>query len=110
MLPNILTVVNAQGLRALLAEGCLMEVACVERAQKRYNTWVGGWIVHALVGSGRDRKLLVTDRRGQIQAREFKTTVGLISYLHDHGFDPVSIPMKEGRVVLYNPADREGSG
>lgn len=74
--------VTDEGLRALLKSGYVMEVTCTERAEKKHNTWFARWVVRAVERDGGDRRRLVVSRGTQIRAREFKTVVGLISYIH----------------------------
>ena len=100
--PNVVT---EEGIRLLLEDGYVLEITCVESADKRHNAWYGGWTVHAVERDGNDRKLLVVSRGTVIKAREFKTVVGLISYVHGHQFPLVTVPMEEGLSVVYDPAD-----
>lgn len=100
--PNVVT---EEGIRLLLEDGYVLEITCVESAEKRYNAWYGGWTVYAVQRDGDDRKLLVVSRGSVIKAREFKTVVGLISYIHGHRFPMVTIPMEESMSVVYDPAD-----
>ena len=71
--PNVVT---EDGLRGLLAEGYLIEVVCKEGAEKRHN-------------------MLVTSR-SVLKLRDFKTIVGLVSFLADMGCTTASIPLVEG--------------
>ena len=90
--PNVVT---EDGLRGLLAEGYLIEVVCKERAEKRHNSWYGSWVIRAVATDGRDDKMLVTSR-SVLKLRDFKTIVGLVSFLADMGCTTASIPLEEG--------------
>lgn len=98
MLENAPNVVTEDGMRGLLAQGWQAEVICREAGEKRYNSWYGTWVVRAL-GPGapgsRDEKLLVTNR-SVLRMREFKTVIGLISFLHDVGLRTAQIPLEAG--------------
>ncbi|EAQ10634.1 hypothetical protein RB2654_23053 [Rhodobacterales bacterium HTCC2654] len=90
--PNVVT---EDGLRGLLAEGYLIEVVCKERAEKRHNSWYGSWVIRAVATDGRDDKMLVTSR-SVLKLRDFRTIVGLVSFLADMGCTTASIPLEEG--------------
>ena len=75
--PNVVT---EDGLRGLLAEGYLIEVVCKEGAEKRHNSWYGAWVIRAVAPDGSSDKMLVTSR-SYLKVREFKTIVGLVSFL-----------------------------
>ncbi len=90
--PNVIT---EDGLRGLLTEGYLVEVVCKEAAEKRHNSWYGTWVVRAVHADGRDDKMLVTSRN-YLKVREFKTIVGLVSFLADMGCKTASLPLQEG--------------
>jgi len=90
--PNVVT---EDGLRGLLTEGYLIEVVCKEEAEKRHNSWYGTWVIRAVASDGRDDKMLVTSR-SVLKLRDFKTIVGLVSFLADMGCTTVSIPLNEG--------------
>jgi hypothetical protein len=90
--PNVVT---EDGMRGLLADGYLIEVVCKEAGEKRHNTWYGTWVVRAVADDGRSDKMLVTSR-SYLKVREFKTIVGLVSFLADMGCKSVSIPLEEG--------------
>lgn len=92
--PNVVT---EDGLRSLLANGYLLEVVCKEGAEKRHNTWYGTWVIRGVTEDGRDDKMLVTSR-SYLKIREFKTIVGLVSFLAYMGCKSASIPLeKDGR-------------
>ena len=91
--PNVVT---EDGLRGLLAEGYLIEVVCKERAEKRHNSWHGSWVIRAVATDGRDDKMLVTSR-SVLKLRDFKTIVGLVSFLADMGCLSANIPLIPGR-------------
>ena len=90
--PNVVT---EDGLRGLLGEGYLIEVVCREDAEKRHNSWYGVWVIRAVAPDGRDDKMLVTSR-SVLKLRDFKTIVGLVSFLADMGCTTASIPLVEG--------------
>jgi hypothetical protein len=90
--PNVVT---EDGLRGLLADGYLIEVVCKEGAQKRHNSWYGSWVIRAVATEGRDDKMLVTSR-SVLKLRDFKTIVGLVSFLADMGCTTARIPLEEG--------------
>ena len=90
--PNVVT---EDGLRGLLADGYLIEVVCKEGAEKRHNSWYGTWVVRAVAPDGRDDKMLVTSR-SVLKLRDFKTIVGLVSFLADMGCKTTCIPLEEG--------------
>ena len=90
--PNVVT---EDGMRGLLADRYLLEVVCKEAGEKRHNTWYGAWVVRAVAEDGRSDKMLVTSR-SYLKVREFKTIVGLVSFLADMGCKSVSIPLEEG--------------
>ena len=90
--PNVVT---EDGLRGLLGEGYLLEVVCKEEPEKRHNTWYGTWVVRAVASDGRDDKMLVTSR-SYLKVREFKTIVGLVSFLADMGCKSANLPLEAG--------------
>ena len=90
--PNVVT---EDGLRSLLADGYLIEVVCKEDAEKRHNSWYGTWVIRAVAKDGRDDKMLVTSR-SVLKVRDFKTIVGLVSFLADMGCKTASVPLIEG--------------
>ena len=90
--PNVVT---EDGLRGLLAEGYLIEVVCKEGAEKRHNSWYGAWVIRAVAPDGSSDKMLVTSR-SVLKLRDFKTIVGLVSFLADMGCTTASIPLVEG--------------
>jgi hypothetical protein len=90
--PNVVT---EDGLRGLLAEGYLIEVVCREGAEKRHNSWYGVWVIRTVTPDGLDDKMLVTSR-SVLKLREFKTVVGLVSFLVDMGCTTASIPLIAG--------------
>jgi hypothetical protein len=90
--PNVVT---EDGLRGLLTEGYLIEVVCKEGAEKRHNSWYGAWVIRAVAPDGRPDKMLVTSR-SLLKLRDFKTIVGLVSFLAEMGCTTASIPLAEG--------------
>jgi len=90
--PNVVT---EDGLRGLLAEGYLIEVVCKEAAEKRHNSWYGTWVIRAVAPHDGSDKMLVTSR-SLLKLRDFKTIVGLVSFLADMGCKTASIPLEEG--------------
>jgi hypothetical protein len=90
--PNVVT---EDGLRSLLAQGYLIAVVCKEAGEKRHNSWYGTWVVRAVAEDGRADKMLVTSR-SYLKVRDFKTIVGLVSFLADMGCTTASIPLVEG--------------
>ncbi|MFD1910918.1 hypothetical protein [Halodurantibacterium flavum] len=90
--PNVVT---EDGLRSLLADGYHLEVVCTEGAEKRHNSWYGIWVARAVAEDGRPDKMLVTSR-SVLKLREFKTIVGLVSFLAEMGCTTASIPLVEG--------------
>lgn len=90
--PNVVT---EDGLRSLLADGYLLEVVCKEAGEKRHNSWYGTWVARAVTVDGRADKMLVTSR-SYLKVREFKTIVGLVSFLSEMGCTTASIPLEEG--------------
>ncbi|NBE09441.1 hypothetical protein GU920_18010 [Rhodobacter sp. CCP-1] len=90
--PNVVT---EDGLRGLLTEGYVIEVVCKEGAEKRHNSWYGVWVIRAIASDGRPDKMLVTSR-SLLKLRDFKTIVGLVSFLADMGCTTASIPLVEG--------------
>ena len=55
-----------------------------EGAEKRHNSWYGTWVIRAVAPDGGDDKMLVTSR-SVLKLRDFKTIVGLVSFLADMG-------------------------
>ncbi|WP_372922142.1 hypothetical protein [Roseovarius sp.] len=100
MIEDAPNVVTEEGLRGLLADGFLLEVVCKEGAEKRHNSWHGTWIIRAVTEDGRDDKILVTSR-SYLRVREFKTIVGLVSFLADMGCTVASIPLVEAEHALH---------
>ena len=84
--------VTEDGLRDLLTSGYLIEVICNQTAEKRHNSWYGSLVVHAVTEDGQDAKMLVTSR-SVFKLREFKTIVGLVSFLADMGCLSANIPL-----------------
>ena len=95
MLEEAPNVVTEDGLRGLLAKGYLAEVVCKETGEKRHNSWYGAWVIRAVAPDGRLDKMLVTSR-SLLKLRDFKTIVGLVSFLADMGCTTASIPLVEG--------------
>ena len=91
--PNVVT---EDGLRDLLSDSYLIEVICNQTAEKRHNSWSGSWVVHAVAEDGQDSRMLVTSR-SVFKLREFKTIVGLVSFLADMGCLSANIPLTAGR-------------
>lgn len=90
--PNVVT---EEVLRGFLADGFLLEVVCIQTAEKRHNSWYGIWIARAVTEDRRHAMRLVTSR-SVLKTREFKTIVGLVSFLAEMGCTTASIPLKEG--------------
>ena len=90
--PNVVT---EEVLRGFLAGGYLLELVCTQSAEKRHNTWYGVWMARAVTEDGRHTMRLVTSR-SILKTREFKTIVGLVSFLAEMGCTTASIPLKEG--------------
>ena len=93
------TLVTETGLKRALAEGFLIEVVCQEEPERRHNAWYGSWIVRAVSQDGTIEILLVTDREGRkdtAELRQFKTAVGLVSFVAGLGLRGVNIPMVPG--------------
>jgi len=90
--PNVVT---EDSLRTLLADGYLIEVVCKEAAEKRHNSWYGTWVIRAVSEGLRPAKMLITSR-SVFKHREFKTIVGLVSFLADMGCATASIPLEVG--------------
>lgn len=103
MLEEAPNVVTEDGLRHLLSEGYLIEVVCKERPEKRHNSWYGVWVIRAVGPTGRDDKVLVTSR-AVLKLREFKTIVGLVSFLADMGCTTACIPLEEGGRERHAPS------
>ena len=76
---------------------CYLETPdfCTQTAEKRHNTWYGVWMARAVTEDGRHAMRLVTSR-SVLKTREFKTIVGLVSFLAEMGCTTASIPLKEG--------------
>jgi hypothetical protein len=98
--PNVVT---EDGLRGLLAEGYLIEVVCKESGEKRHNSWYGTWVIRALAPDGRHDKMLVTSR-SVLKLRDFRTIVGLVSFLADMGCKTAAIPLEQGGRETHEPA------
>lgn len=95
--------VTETGLKTALKEGFLIEVVCREEPERRLNAWYGNWIVRAVSQDGSVEKLLVTSRDGQkdtAEHRQFKTAVGLISFIMGLGLKGVHIPFEPGGRTL----------
>ena len=90
--PNVVT---EDTLRGLLAEGYEIDVVCKDGASKRHNCWYGTWVIRAVLPDGGSGKALVTSR-SLFKQREFKTIVGLVSFLADMGCRTASIPLEQG--------------
>lgn len=90
--PNVVT---EEVLRGFLAGGYLLEVVCTQTAEKRHNTWYGAWMARAVTEDDRHAMRLVTSR-SILKTREFKTIVGLVSFLAEMGCTTASIPLQEG--------------
>lgn len=97
--PNVVT---EDGLRGLLAEGYLIEVVCKEGAEKRHNSWYGTWVIRAVSPDGHDDKMLVTSR-SVLKLRDFRTIVGLVSFLADMGCTTAAIPLEQGGRETHGP-------
>ena len=98
--PNVVT---EDGLRGLLADGYLLEVVCKESGEKRHNSWYGIWVIRAVApDDGRDDKMLVTSR-SVLKLRDFRTVVGLVSFLADMGCTTAAIPLEQGGRETHAP-------
>ena len=80
-------------------------MVCKEGAEKRHNSWYGSLVVHAVTEDGRDAKMLVTSR-SVFKLREFKTIVGLVSFLADMGSLSANIPLIAGRRERHEASGR----
>lgn len=100
MLREAPNVVTEEGFRALLANGYVAEVVCRESSEKRYNNWTGLWVIRATRPDGTDERLLVT-ARDYVKMREFKTIVGLASFLHDMGMASAHVPFRAGDRTMH---------
>ena len=89
--PNVVT---EDSLRDLLGNGYVMDVLCKQGAEKRHNSWYGSWVIRAISADGESEKMLVTSR-SVLKQREFKTIVGLVSFLADMGCKTASIPLEQ---------------
>lgn len=94
--PNV---VSQEGLRVLLEQGYQAVVVCEEPVERRDTQWRGRWTVRASGSEGGD-DFIVVSTRGHLRPREFKTTLGLISFLYDMGIETVAIPLREGTRAL----------
>lgn len=94
--PNVVT---EEGFRLLLDKGYEAQVLCLEDPERRTTQWHGLWAVRGVGPKGQPDCVLVTTRRS-IQAREFKTSLGIISFLVQMGYDIVSLPMRKGARAL----------
>ena len=90
--PNV---VAEDTLRGLLAQGYEIDVVCKGGVSKRHNSWYGTWVIRAVLPDGGSGKALVTSR-SLFKQREFKTIVGLVSFLADMGCRTASIPLEQG--------------
>jgi len=90
--PNVVT---EDSLRDLLGTGYVMDVLCKQGAEKRHNSWYGSWVIRAISADGGSEKMLVTSR-SVLKQREFKTIVGLVSFLADMGCKTARIPLEQG--------------
>lgn len=97
--PNVVT---EDGLRGLLAQGYLIEVVCKEGAEKRHNSWYGAWVIRAVATDGSPDKMLVTSR-SVLKLRDFRTIVGLVSFLADMGCTTAAIPLEQGGRETHSP-------
>lgn len=91
--------------RHLVATGYSAEIVCQEAAHRKNSIWYGEWVVHVVNDDRSYRKILVTSPRknldlGETKVRLFKTTTGLISFMHEAGFGHVDIPLKLGGRTL----------
>lgn len=100
--PNV---VSRDGFRSLLEEGYQAAVVCEAGGKVRDNQLAGRWSVRLLGGEGRSDYVLVS-LGGNLQARQFKTTLGLISFLYEMGFETVSIPLREGTSAIQPRPER----
>ena len=110
--PNVVT---KEGFRGLMDEGYDALVVAQEDAERKNNQWNGRWSVWALGGKGRGDRILVSTRGitagGLLDAREFKTTFGLIGFLQEMGYSTVAIPLEKGVGALQvRPAARATGG
>ena len=69
--------------------------AKAEAAEKRHNSWYGTWVIRAVAPNDGADKMLVTSR-SVLKLRDFRTIVGLVSFLADMGCKTASIPLEEG--------------
>lgn len=94
--PNV---VSRDGFRLLMDDGYQALVVCEVAGKQRDTQWAGRWSIRALGGAGRGDYILVSTT-GNLRAREFRTTLGLINFLHEMGFETVSIPLREGTSAI----------
>ena len=80
---------------AAVVEFLTAVLICKDGAEKWHNSWYGGWIIRAVLPDGGSGKALVTSR-SLFKQREFKTIVGLVSFLADMGCKTASIPLEQG--------------
>lgn len=94
--PNV---VSRDGFRLLLDDGYQAIVVCEVDGEQKDSRWTGRWTIRALGGEGRTDYVLVSVG-GDLRAREFKTALGVISFLHEMGFEIISIPFRQGGAVI----------
>ncbi|MDZ7909833.1 MAG: hypothetical protein U5N10_17555 [Gemmobacter sp.] len=100
--PNVVT---EDALRCLLAEGYEIEVVCKNGAEKRHNSWYGTWVIRAVLPGGASGKTLITSL-SLLKPREFKTIIGLVSFLADMGCKTANIPLEQGACERHAAKER----
>lgn len=98
-------VVSDEGLRELVGQGHLVEVVCLEPAERRGGVWYGLWGIRSVPPDGGSARILVAWRhdkgRGVDRPRTFRTLTGLAGFLRGLGFPVVSIPFEAGGEVRH---------
>lgn len=98
--------VTETGLKDSLRKGLLIQVVCREEPEQRYNAWYGNWIVRVVTEDGTVEQVLVTDRekrKKEAEIRQFKTAVGIISFLVGLGSSGICLPVRAGESMLQPP-------
>ena len=82
-----------------MEKGWRLEISCFRDVEKRFNAFHGSWAVALLSPEGEpeQRRVLLTSAG---IFKEFKTVVGLFSFLQKAGFRAPQFPIYDGETVV----------
>ena len=86
-------VIREAEIRSFVDRGATIIVVATDEPRRATSGLAGRWEIRAERDG--DRRSLVTSRDPS-RPRLFKTLAGLVSFLSELGFEPISVPMRKG--------------